>query len=131
MNDIPVKEVKKWIKALRSGEYAQTKGALQDNEGFCCLGVACKALIPPTKQRKQENGLLFGGVIDYLDQPAAPSWLAKIDSDFSATTGYSLVTLNDSGVWIDGASHRFSFDEIADLLEAVYVFKVLDDEAAV
>lgn len=31
----------KWIKALRSGEYKQTTGALRDNEGFCCLGVLC------------------------------------------------------------------------------------------
>ena len=31
----------KWLKALRSGEYAQTNGALSNEEGFCCLGVLC------------------------------------------------------------------------------------------
>ncbi|WP_407306566.1 hypothetical protein [Acinetobacter sp.] len=31
----------KWIDALRSGEYMQTKGALRDMNGFCCLGVLC------------------------------------------------------------------------------------------
>src|SRR4051812_34484552 len=31
-----------WVKALRSGEYKQTKGALHTADGaFCCLGVAC------------------------------------------------------------------------------------------
>lgn len=29
----------KWVAALRSGEYNQTKGYLRNNEGFCCLGV--------------------------------------------------------------------------------------------
>ena len=35
-------EVKeKWLKALRSGEYKQTRACLKNNEGFCCLGVLC------------------------------------------------------------------------------------------
>jgi hypothetical protein len=32
---------KKWIKALRSGNYKQTRGTLKNDEGFCCLGVLC------------------------------------------------------------------------------------------
>lgn len=32
---------KKWVAALRSGEYKQTKQVLRDSNGFCCLGVAC------------------------------------------------------------------------------------------
>jgi hypothetical protein len=31
-----------WIKALRSGEYKQISGKLGDNNGYCCLGVACE-----------------------------------------------------------------------------------------
>jgi hypothetical protein len=35
-------EVKKeWVAALRSGEYTQTKRALNTEEGMCCLGVLC------------------------------------------------------------------------------------------
>ena len=30
---------KKWVKALRSGEYEQTKDALHLDGGYCCLGV--------------------------------------------------------------------------------------------
>lgn len=33
---------KKWVQALRSGEYKQGKDALRDNDKFCCLGVACE-----------------------------------------------------------------------------------------
>ena len=32
--------VQKWIAALRSGKYKQTRGYLKDVNGFCCLGVA-------------------------------------------------------------------------------------------
>jgi len=40
------KEVaEKWVEALRSGKYNQSKGflhrTLEDNNGFCCLGVLC------------------------------------------------------------------------------------------
>ena len=30
---------RKWVKALRSGKYKQTKECLRDNDGYCCLGV--------------------------------------------------------------------------------------------
>jgi hypothetical protein len=32
---------RKWVEALRSGEYTQTQGVLRDESGYCCLGVAC------------------------------------------------------------------------------------------
>lgn len=32
-------EKAKWVKALRSGKYAQTQGELKNDDGFCCLGV--------------------------------------------------------------------------------------------
>lgn len=32
---------KKWVKALRSGEYRQAVGTLSQNGRYCCLGVAC------------------------------------------------------------------------------------------
>ena len=36
------KEIKKkWIAALRSGDYKQTSFRLHGNDGFCCLGVLC------------------------------------------------------------------------------------------
>lgn len=33
---------KKWLAALRSGEFPQTQGHLRDHKGYCCLGVACE-----------------------------------------------------------------------------------------
>ena len=31
----------KWLEALRSGRYRQTREKLRGKVGFCCLGVAC------------------------------------------------------------------------------------------
>jgi len=40
---LPVEFKKKWVEALRSGEYKQGKEQLYDSEGhYCCLGVAAK-----------------------------------------------------------------------------------------
>ena len=33
--------IRKWVKALRSGKYQQAKERLHDGTGYCCLGVAC------------------------------------------------------------------------------------------
>lgn len=30
-----------WSEALRSNQYAQTKDALKNSKGYCCLGVLC------------------------------------------------------------------------------------------
>jgi hypothetical protein len=32
---------RKWIEALRSGKYRQTRQYLMDDGGYCCLGVLC------------------------------------------------------------------------------------------
>lgn len=37
MND----NAKKWVAALRSGEYQQGRNSLREGDCFCCLGVAC------------------------------------------------------------------------------------------
>jgi len=37
-------EQEKWLAALESGKYAQTKHYLHDDAGYCCLGVACEVL---------------------------------------------------------------------------------------
>lgn len=117
--------IEEWVKALRSGEFKQGKGALQTPGGFCCLGVACKVFIPEGKQRLVITGdrcdMLYGG-LPTLYQPFAPNWLQNIAEDFSYRTNRDLTVLNDGVVGKDS----YTFDEIADLLEAVYVLKVLE-----
>lgn len=107
-------DIVQWTRALRSGDYDQAQGALQTDDGFCCLGVACDIVIP--KRNALVNGKMLWGLTPDA-QEFAPEWLKNMDSDFCTRTGAHLTDLNDS----DG----FTFDEIADCLEAVYILEVL------
>jgi len=115
-----IKTIKKWTKTLRSGDYNQTSEALNDENGYCCLGVACEVFIPENKIYKDGEGFIHGGMPD--DQMDSPQWLNNIDDDFKLITGVYLSTLNDSGT--EGLG-PFTFDEISDLVESVFILKVL------
>lgn len=96
---------KKWIKALRSGKYKQTKNKLRNNGGFCCLGVLDE--IFPKKQ-------LSGGDFNFLENYERIG-LHSSDGELLGDDGYyntSLSFLNDNG---------FTFDEIADVIQIEYV----------
>ena len=47
MNEEPKK---KWVEALRSGDYEQGRCAMHREDKFCCLGVLCDV------HRQEENG---------------------------------------------------------------------------
>lgn len=127
------KQFKTWIKALRSGKYKQTRGILQDKNGFCCLGVACKVLIDPEKiVSRSEGNLMFGGVPE--DQQKSPQWLKLI----SPHLGRKLAKANkdEYNEYYEDDSDDFeitrmndeemmTFDEIADILELVYIHKAV------
>lgn len=104
-----------WIDALRSGVYKQTKQCLQDGRGFCCLGVACDIFV--SKKQLSREGKLIG--LHPSAQNYSPEWIRSIDKDFKNKSGVALVSLNDD--------ENFSFDEIADLLQAVYIEEVLEN----
>lgn len=126
------KTIQKWIDALRSGKYSQTQGQLQDTNGYCCLGVACKVFIPAAKREIHPlTASLLGNLPTY--QKFAPKWLKQITHDFDDKTGSPLDSLNDCSLVYDNYGNRldkeyppFTFDEIADVLQAVYIEKVLD-----
>ena len=46
---------KKWVKALRSGQYQQTHGQLRTEEGYCCLGVLCDVMDPTQWKGKKDH----------------------------------------------------------------------------
>lgn len=50
--------VKKWLKALRSGKYKQTKKVLRSKaNGYCCLGVLCDVVAPKGWDKKSTKDL--------------------------------------------------------------------------
>lgn len=132
-------KIKKWCEALGSGKYKQGTGQLQNGDKFCCLGVLVKELNDDGHD-KEVNGELRGGTPS--QEFGDPKWMGKLNSRFMHQVGPDLVSLNDSGLvlspWmakdpenpLKGARELppFTFDEIADLLEAVYIHEVLGEE---
>ena len=105
----------KWCEALRSGEYKQITGRLESANGLCCLGVACKVFIPEDKQEFKEGGLLRGG--GFHCQSNSPGNIRDLISIFQKLGGQGLMSLNDT--------MGLTFDEIADVLEAIIIHEVL------
>lgn len=116
-----------FINELRSGKYEQGTDALNPAPGiYCCLGVGCKVFIEEEKQATY-LGQLVGVMPNCIYQPYAPLWLQDLSSDFGRLTGIGLSNLNDDG-HLALALSQFTFDEIADLLQLVYIEKILDDD---
>ncbi len=109
-------EVKrKWVDALRSGEYKQGKGQLRKGDKFCCLGVLCDLHAKETGHRwsvvPQNSEAKF--IRSYLDSDCYPDdrvaeWAGLKETD-PVIKGHSLATYNDGT--------NSSFFEIADLIE--------------
>lgn len=127
--EVSLKNFNKWLDALESGKFSQTKGSLQDKHGFCCLGVACKLFVNPEdlKYKTSFEKTLHGDTPD--EQPNAPTWLVEISNDFHKKTGVELVIVNDGTTFFEKkvrVGNSFTFIEIAQLLRDVYIHKVLE-----
>jgi hypothetical protein len=85
---------KKWIKALRSGQYEQTTGELKNFQGYCCLGVL-REIMDPSDASESKGGDLL-----------STKQLAKCGLD--SRRQEFLAELNDGGS---------TFEEIADYVE--------------
>ena len=105
MND----NMKKVVKALRSGGYAQTRESLQDRYGYCCLGVMCDVYREETGVELELNsdGDINGGHL--ADQVGVKEWVGLKSSNGRSRYNTSLVTMNDEGK---------TFLEIADFIES-------------
>lgn len=103
---------KRWVAALRSGEYQQTRQVLHSDEGYCCLGVLCDLhaketggawLLTPSGHIYQQY--------DVLVPPRVLEWagMRSPDGKFTDGThwGSTLADVNDGGG---------TFDQIADII---------------
>ena len=106
-----------WVAALRSGEFEQVRGALDVDDGYCCLGVACKLFQQHfgtlTIAQASHNVRTYDGCKTTLPEPVR-RWLglasdigAFLDGNVSPVYR-SLAELNDAGI---------SFDMIATAIE--------------
>ena len=135
--------VRKWVDALRSGEYAQTTGVLfrdsgDDEAGYCCLGVACdlSGLGQWIEDEDDQNEygystmtFVVDGVDGYIDQQGATvlpmavadGWLGIPDTNPSVLVG---LVQTPSGLPESLASLNdagLTFDQIADVITYEYL----------
>lgn len=102
-----------WVEALRSEEYKQTKGTLENGEGLCCLGVACRVYEKDTGNNLDRNALghITGDTL--CEQCEVKEWVGLrhgTGSYLNEDTIYNnLTNLNDGGL---------SFLQIADVIES-------------
>lgn len=107
-----------WLKDLRSGEFRQTTKALQNGNGYCCLGLLCR--ICPDVKSKQEGWLVrFIGRHEESSITGLPLTVQNWAGLYSPSAyveelldreyrSQSLAELNDSGL---------TFSQIADIVE--------------
>lgn len=97
----------KWLEALRSGTYNQTKGTLYgaqsryDQLGYCCLGVYAKEILEEKLEPcyMQSDGKLDEGPDEIYD---------KIREEIPECIVESGISMNDRGM---------SFSDIAEMIE--------------
>lgn len=112
---------KKWVEALRSGKYAQTRGVLTRKKagfgyepGHCCLGVLCEVMTDcVTKVGENEDtycSLYHYKGNDELDTMETGLTLTLLsDIEIPPENQRLLIDLNDT--------QKKSFSEIADWIE--------------
>lgn len=118
--------VRKWVDALRSGKYKQCRSYLNKGDAYCCLGVACEVAfkngVAVEIVNLNENTSNAEAIRSYnkntIDLPTVvKEWLGF--EQHSPTVRLSnnreefLTNLNDS--------YKFSFEQIADLIEAQFI----------
>jgi hypothetical protein len=91
----------KWVTALRSGAYAQTKSQLRNDMGHCCLGVLCDLHDP---DGWEDDETYLGDSVDDL-----PALDVLRPAGLDLATAKTLAEMNDAGT---------SFAQIADWIEA-------------
>lgn len=107
----------KWVRALRSGEYRQTKTKLKNQNGYCCLGVLCELYSKETKNAAFSSQPVYwcaDGTHEILDEVSllpVPiiQWAEMKSSDGNLPQMNSLAYQNDYA--------GSNFEEIADYIE--------------
>lgn len=116
----------RWVNALRSGEYRQTDGALQNDSGFCCLGVLCDlavkdGVIPPPRVDDETEVTLYGGPDELADHELPPTSV-HVWSGLNPKTTYVIPELGlEETLYGLNDDRGFDFRQIADVIEREYL----------
>lgn len=112
----------KWVEALRSGEYVQTKNMLKSVDGgFCCLGVLCDIHAQESSGKWEEDddsGFCYYDHNQEILPYSVRSWAGIQNGGSGEFQDYDalgharqrcLALMNDSG--------DYTFDQLADIIE--------------
>jgi len=102
----------KWVSALRSGEYQQTRNYLRTDNRFCCLGVLCDLYI-------KENNVEWEPSI-YSDAYMFQNMVAALPLsviEWSGVEGYNPLVNDEIGTLAGLNDSGSTFEQIADVIE--------------
>lgn len=109
-----------WVAALRSGEYRQTIGTLEDAEGFCCLGVACRVAMDHglSLDRQTRDGTVYYNNEDCYLPDEVVKWLG-----LGGRTGPLVEATHKDCILVETIADcndmlGWDFNKIADAIEA-------------
>lgn len=107
---------KRWVEALRSGRYCQTKNWLRDSAGYCCLGVLTDLFLEEkgddwTKPTAPGSLMLYE---DFTDLTTEVQEWAGLSSHLPAVIVAEGVTARELALWNDEGG---TFLEIAAAIE--------------
>lgn len=117
---------KKWVAALRSGEFKQGKNFLENLDGsMCCLGVLCNIMgsertVRTNKAACNTEGLeiLYGDKFNMADKHAVEAvGLTNEAGDFTYEAKEKL-KLPYASLWQLNDHANLTFKEIADIIES-------------
>lgn len=114
---------KKWIEALRSGEYKQAKGWLKTSNGeetrYCCLGVACeisKEELNLSDTISRKNGIHSFNDNETVLPSEVKNWLG-LTTNNGIYNGHFIYEENAKSLTKDNDSGKCDFNCIADIIE--------------
>jgi hypothetical protein len=134
--------LRKWVAALRSGEYEQGRERLHsldrsdpDNEKhtYCCLGVACEVFnrenVDEPLELRQATRDRHNYIVSYDGEPSVlparvARWLGVFPDQNPAIDGRYLSVWNDGNHVSNNITPR-DFEAIADMIERHY--QLLED----
>lgn len=129
LNNINKNAIKKWVAELRSGKYIQCRGNLVGhNGGYCCLGVACETFRKETgkgewKPDESDGGRIGFSIDDTFHVSYLPPQVAEFYGFYHQIRNPMLHPYNISPLASTEANdvHKFTFNEIADMIEDTYL----------
>ena len=119
MKQLLTENQKTWLAALRSGKYKKGTGCLNQDDKFCCLGVACEIFKEYHTEILESDSEIGKIIYDGEDSEAPPyvqdalGLINSAGSPYNASL-FSMINLNDRSELFGKDK---DFDRIADFIE--------------